>query len=144
MANDEKIQVDEVNIKDKFDLKAVEKLGTLSDSDYVKALPSLIQWTEDSNWPVSGPLAQVIFQRMPLSEDEVLKVLSASHSDDTWKWHLLSLYSQHLTKIPGETLLESMRRIVESPTDGEKQEEVDEMAREVLKKIEKMRGKSEE
>lgn len=123
-----------IDLKDKFDIEGVEHLRALPSEEFAESLPSIIEWTADSNWPVAKPLASLIFERLDISENEILKVLSTENHDDEWKFHLLSMWPDSLSH-PSKKLIESIQRIANSPTTGEIAENASTMAQEILKRL---------
>ena len=40
---------------DMYDINACEKLATASEDEVIKNLPELLEWLQDTNWPVASP-----------------------------------------------------------------------------------------
>ena len=116
----------------KSDYEACNNLALASDAEVSEKLIELLEWVQDINWPV----APLICDRLkkigsPLVEP-VKNILRGT--DDDWKYWIISGL---LRDTPKETicLLKSeLDKIVQNPTEGERTEEVDLVASEILVK----------
>lgn len=46
--------------KDKHDIAAVEKLGTMEVESVIPLLPQLLEWVQDMNWPIAEPMVELL------------------------------------------------------------------------------------
>ena len=120
--------------RNKQDFRRVNRLKDIKRSELVLLLPSLMEWIQDMNWPIANEVAELLLafpnEIVPLIKD----VLATT--DDVWKYWCLECL---VKKLPIELQMEfqsELIRIVETPTEGEKLEELDETAMEILQVIE--------
>lgn len=113
--------------KDKFDFETVEKLKNYSFDEIEPIIPILLEWLKDMNWPVSRPLANFL---VPYSEEissEVLKILQSK--DEMWKYWILLTFGK---SIKNKSVHQEITRIVQNPTKEEIENDVFEIAQEIL------------
>lgn len=80
--------------QDKFDLAAVERAGNLENSQLIPHYAALLEWVQDANWPVAGPVAQLLAQSGPEIVPHISAVLRTD--DDFWQQWILDLIVRHL------------------------------------------------
>ena len=113
--------------KDKFDIEAVEKLNDYSIEELKPIVPALLEWLQDGHWPVSYPIRLYLEKYVKDIQDEILEIFN---TDDTeWKHYILSFFGN---EINSERLISEIKRIATHPTDLEKTDELDEMAKELM------------
>lgn len=113
--------------KDKFDFETVEKLKNYSFDEIEPIIPNLLEWLQDMNWPVSKPIADFL---VPFSEEissEILKILQSN--DEMWKYWILLTFGK---KIKNRSVLQEITRIAKNPTKDEIDNDVFEIAKEIL------------
>ena len=76
--------------KDKHDIAAVEKLGTMEVESVIPLLPQLLEWVQDMNWPIAEPMVELLLhypnELTPLVEEVLLG------DDDMWiYWCLVAI-----------------------------------------------------
>ncbi|MBB6672885.1 DUF5071 domain-containing protein [Cohnella nanjingensis] len=91
--------------RDKHDFERVYNLPTLSPSIVNSIIPKLVEWLQDINWPIATEIAEFLLK----------------HPEET---------IPHIKEV-----LADLARIALTPTEGEKLEEVNETAQEILKMI---------
>ena len=114
--------------KDKFDFETVEKLKNYSFDEIEPIIPNLLEWLQDMNWPVSRPLANFL---VPYSEEissEILKILQGK--DEMWKYWILLTFGK---SIKNKSVHQEITRIAQNPTKDEIENDVFEIAQEILK-----------
>jgi len=113
----------------KFETERASALVRLGFPTIEPVLPQILEWLQDPNWPVAH-----IFQPLLVSIGRPLApyvqaVLAGK--DDGWKYSLLSA-----VVLPSSELAQALRpeleRIAGNPSAGESEEEVDQLAKEVL------------
>lgn len=114
----------------KTDSAPIERLEADRLGDQITTLvPYLLVWLQDGNWPVSSSAARFLLGVGRLLLEPVRAVLSSG--DDVWKyWVLERLVAEDHALRQGVGDL--LRRMAEAPTIGEREEGVDELARELL------------
>lgn len=113
--------------KDKFDFETVDRLKSCSYDQIESFIPELLEWLQDMNWPISQPIAEYL---LPFSEKiapEILKILQGK--DEIWKYWILVTFGK-ITK--DKLVLEEINRIAKNPTQEETDNEVSEIANEII------------
>ena len=118
--------------KNKFDITNVERLKNIEPKEAEPILEGLMEWIQDFNWPV----AQELIKALPRFHIQLVPVIQNifKTNDDIWKLWTLEL----LRSFPKKTLLMlqfDIERMAYFPTEGEKIEEVDKSAYEILSLI---------
>ena len=113
--------------KHKDDIKTAEKLNGYSIDEVRPIVPDLLEWLQDANWPVAYPVKLYLEKHVKHIQEEILEVFK---TDDTlWKYWVLSLLGEG---IDDERLIAEIKRIALAPTHLEKQDEVDQVANELM------------
>jgi hypothetical protein len=114
---------------DKFDTKRAEELVALGYPAVKMVLPSMLEWMQDLNWPVAHVLRPLLVSiGAPLAPD-IRSILETT--DETWKWSVLqSIVGQ--SRELAESLDSELRRLAESPTSSEVNEELDTLTQQIL------------
>lgn len=79
---------------------------------------------------MAEPLVEVLAHVGPPIGPHIVGILRSS--DDIWKYWVLSMLALRLSAEARETIIDECVRIINNPTDGERLEEVDLAARDVL------------
>jgi hypothetical protein len=103
----------------KDDQEVIEKLKQLSFEEIKPIIPDLLEWLQDINWPIAGPVADILEPFTDKIVPDILKVLNTN--DGLWKLWVLTCLAR-TTKDP--TLLKELERIAKFPTRDEIEEEV--------------------
>lgn len=116
--------------KDKFDIDSVNKLKALDINVIKPIISDLLEWTQDSNWPITKEIGNML---VPLGSELIpyLREIFDSN-DDCWKYSILV---NLIKKLPPTVLLEmqtDLKRLAFNPSEREIQEYVDEEAAEIL------------
>lgn len=119
--------------KDKFDVSGIEQLKAINVEEIEPILWELLKWIQDINWPIARELIEILprfhFQLIPY-------IKTVFDTDDSiWKCWVLWL----IEKFPEETikiLASDIRRIAYNPTIGERNEETNLYALDVISKFE--------
>jgi hypothetical protein len=119
--------------KNKHDFESIEALKRQSKAELRGVLPELIKWLQDGNWPISKSVEDILLrfgkELIPL----IRRIFQTN--DGQWKYFVLSGL---VNRLPLQILTEirpDLMRIKNSPTRDEKLEELDELADELLKKL---------
>lgn len=113
--------------KDKFDYETVDRLKSCSYDQIESIIQELLEWLQDMNWPISQPIAEYL---LPFSEKiapEILKILQGK--DEVWKYWMLVTFGK-ITK--DKLVLEEINRMAKNPTQEEADNEVSEIANEII------------
>lgn len=116
--------------KDKLDLEAVANLETCSISEIKNDVLKLLEWLQDMNWPVAGPICDYFAPFVNNIDDEIIYILRTN--DDVWKYWIINSLVGSSGVIPNDKIVKEITRIAKNPTDGEKGEGVQEAAIELL------------
>jgi hypothetical protein len=114
----------------KFDLDAVARARAAGYPEIGPVLPALLEWLQDGNWPVAGALVDVLALVGTPIGPHIVGILRGS--DDIWKYWVLTMLAPRLSVDAREAIIDECVRIINSPTDGERLEEVDLAARDIL------------
>lgn len=118
--------------KDKSDDSNIDELNTY-DIDRIRTIvPQLLEWLQDGNWPIANRIASYFQPRINKIEDEILAILNTN--DEIWKYYILLLIL-HANQQPGRKIMEEVSRIAISPKPSETEEELDEIARDIVNKF---------
>jgi hypothetical protein len=105
--------------KHKDDQGVIEGLKNLSFEEIKPIIPELLEWLQDINWPIAGPVAEVLEPFSDILVPDILKILKTN--DGVWKLWILTTLARN-TK--DQTLLKEIERIATFPTKDEIEEEV--------------------
>lgn len=120
----------------KEDLSFVRKLYEIQDIEIIKEdIPILLEWLQDFNWEQADIICDYLLQ-FPLKtfRTELENILDSN--DDMWKyWILLRLIKPTINKTDN-WIIPKIRLIAYSPSEGEIESEVNEIAQEIILEIE--------
>ena len=115
----------------KHDLERAQALIERGYPAVSPVLPDLFIWLQDGNWPVSHVIAPFLVSLGLIVVDEVRKILAST--DDIWKYWVLFFVIGESQELQ-EALHNELWRLATNPTVGEHLEDVDEIAREIIRK----------
>lgn len=101
----------------KDDQKVIERLKKLSFEEIKPIIPDLLELRQDRNWPIAGPVAEIL---KPFSDSivpEIIKILKTN--DGLWKWGTLTTLARTTTN---QMLLTEIERMAKFPTRDEIEE----------------------
>lgn len=105
--------------KHKDDQDVIQGLKNLTFEEIRPIVPELLEWLQDINWPIAGPVAEVLNPFSDQLVPDILKILKTN--DGLWKlWILTTL----VRNTKDQTLLKEIERIATFPTRDEIEEEV--------------------
>ena len=115
---------------DKHDTDAVDRAAAAGFPAVNAILPDLLEWVMDPNWPVAMDLYPLLAQAGP----EIVPAIRHAFEDKDagWHWALLCFLVPHLREPAWKMLRPDVVKIATSPTQGQREEEADQAAREVL------------
>jgi hypothetical protein len=119
--------------KEKGDIDTACRLTNYSYDEIKPIVNELLVWIQDMHWPLSSLVADYLESISEKLTDEILEVLKGN--DDIWKFNCLRLFSENTNKLIDERLLIEINRIALRPTKGEIEEDVNELAIEIVRKI---------
>ncbi|CAM2925196.1 DUF5071 domain-containing protein [Janthinobacterium lividum] len=115
--------------RDKHDTENAQALIALSWEELRPAMPQILEWVQDVNWPVAGILLPYLAGIGPRLAPYVKTVLASN--DEQWKYFVLQGIVRHSRELAFE-LDGELQRFAHAPTMGELEEGVAEVAREIL------------
>ncbi|EOR24601.1 DUF5071 domain-containing protein [Cytobacillus oceanisediminis] len=120
--------------RDKHDSERVNQLKNLSRKELVLLLPGLMEWIQDMNWPVAEEVSELLLT----CPDEIVPLIKnvLATNDDVWKYWCLIILVKRLPEDLRMQFKMDLIRLAESPTAGERLEELDEIALEILQMFE--------
>ncbi|WP_367646762.1 DUF5071 domain-containing protein [Ruegeria arenilitoris] len=116
--------------KDKHDLLATDRAREMGFPSLNEAIPELLFWVQDANWPVAEPIASVLQQAGPEIVPHITSVLVGS--DAVWKYWTIVLVIARSTPEVVTELRDELLRLANNPNINDRVESVDTVAREVL------------
>jgi len=121
---------------DKHDTVKIYQLSKFGYPYYKPILKELFVWIQDMNWPVARVIAPLLIKAGKDIVPEMKNILLTN--DDAWKyWSLTQVVRQMPDLIQKEIVTEilpELQRIALNPTESEVVEELDIIAKEILKK----------
>lgn len=117
----------------KTDDDRIEMIKNMDREQILPLLPGPLEWIQDMNWPVAPSVLELLLTFPEEIVPHVQDVLSSD--DDNWKWFILHFF---VIKLPVESRIqfrEYLTRVIETPTQNELAEELDEIAKEILESI---------
>lgn len=115
--------------RDKHDTQHAQALIALSWEELRPAMPQILEWVQDANWPVAAVLLPYLAGIGPRLAPYIKTVLASD--DEQWKYFVLLGIVRHSPKLAFE-LGGELNRLAHAPTFGELEEGVAEVAREML------------
>jgi hypothetical protein len=101
----------------KDDQKVLEELKKLSFEEIKPIIPDLLEWLQDMNWPIAGPVAEIL---KPFSDSIVPEIINILKTNDgPWKWGALTTLARTTTN---QMLLTEIERMAKFPTRDEIEE----------------------
>lgn len=120
--------------RNKHDFERVNKLKKMDRTELLPLLPGLMEWIQDMNWPIAEEVAELLLtvpnEIIPL----IIEVLATN--DNVWKYWCLEILVKRFPNELRKSFKSDLIRLIERPTPGEKLEELDEIALEILQLIE--------
>ncbi|MBS4209513.1 DUF5071 domain-containing protein [Bacillus sp. FJAT-50079] len=120
--------------RNKHDFIRVYQLKSIKRSGLIHLLPGLMEWIKDMNWPIAKEVAELLLT-FPNELVPLLKTVLATN-DDVWKYWCLECLVKKLPVELQMQLKDELVRLAKEPKEGEKLEELDETAMEILRMIE--------
>ena len=114
----------------KYDLDALARASAAGYPENGPVLPALLEWLHDGNWPVAAAVVDVLAGVGTPIGPHILGILRGS--DDIWKYWVLTMLAPRLSADARQAIIDECVRIINSPTAGERVEEVDLAARDIL------------
>jgi hypothetical protein len=93
-------------------------------------LPHIMMWLQDGNWPISKSLALFLASIGDPIIPEIRKVFATD--DYSWQWFVIVILVSELPPPVANQLRTDLERLANNPTSAERQNEIDEVARDVL------------
>lgn len=119
--------------KNKFDDSNVDKLNDLSSEEIIQIIPDLLEWIQDINWPIASSIIPILLKHQDIIVQNLIQILQPEQKDDVWKYWIINVIIKDFNDQNFQKVLEPIKRIAITPTDGEKTEEVQSEAIEILK-----------
>ena len=115
---------------DKYDLDSIKRLQSCSDNEILPYVVELLTWVQDINWPVAAPICKRLSE---LGETIIDPIISVLNSDDPiWKYNVITQIIISFREPIPDGIMESITRIINSPNEDEKLEEVDMVAKDIM------------
>ena len=101
------------------DFEAVNKLREKSIHEVKPFAMQLLEWLQDTNWPIANDLGDYLALNIHEIEDELITILDKENNDDSWKFSILYRVILPNEDRLSEKMLSALKRIYFSPTLGE-------------------------
>lgn len=119
--------------RNKHDFERVYKLKELDRKELLPLLPGLMEWIQDMNWPIANEIAELL---LTFPNEIVLIIKDVLTTNDVvWKYWCLEVLVKRLPEESRKLFKSDLIRLIERPTAGEKLEELDVTATEILRMI---------
>ena len=115
---------------DDFDIAAIDRAKSVGFPALNPAIPDLLEWVQDANWPVAEETALLLSDAGPAIVPVIKKVLAAL--DGVWKYWILEIVIPKLDPGVVALLHEDIVRLATAPTVDDRTEEADVAARDIL------------
>jgi hypothetical protein len=116
--------------KNKYDVEAVRFLNSCLLDNIKPDIPELLVWMQDLHWEVAHGIGSYLALYVNDIKTDLIKILNSN--DEFWKKGILfGLIGKHTQELD-EELASVIKRIAETPTNSEREEEVDIFAKEVV------------
>ncbi len=117
---------------DKIETEKAEAIVALGFPAVAPVLPLLVEWMQDMNWPVAQTLQPFLASIGAPLAPHIRHVLETD--DDIWKYWVVRCVVGESDEL-AQVLKPELLRLASLPTPGEADEEVDQMAREILERV---------
>lgn len=116
--------------KHKSDFDSINQLKLCSKEEIRPIIPELFAWLQDSNWPISAEVRSILFQ----FDMELIPVIRQilNSNDSSWKYFVLIHFCKQLPNALLEKLTYELNRLSTNPSENDKLEEIDQIAKEIL------------
>ncbi|WP_404529637.1 MULTISPECIES: DUF5071 domain-containing protein [unclassified Paenibacillus] len=117
--------------KHKSDFDSINQLKLCSKAEIRPIIPELFTWLQDSNWPISAEVRNILFQ----FDMELIPVIRQilNSNDSSWKYFVLIHFCKQLPNALLGKLTYELNRLSTNPSENDKLEEVDQIAQEMLR-----------
>lgn len=117
--------------KHKHDLRATDRVKETGFPSLNDAIPELLVWVQDANWPVAEPVASVLKNAGPKILPHIRCVLEGQ--DAVWKYWVIVLVIAESNPEVIEEVRDQLSRLAFNPSREDMRESVDNVAKQVLK-----------
>ncbi|UCE03873.1 MAG: DUF5071 domain-containing protein [Candidatus Latescibacterota bacterium] len=125
-------------IRDKHDVESARKLVALGYPVVAPALSDMMEWIQDMNWPVAKVLAPFLAALGEAVVPEVRRVLASD--DHLWKYWCINDIIGEMPVKAARQFTADLHRYALTPTEAERKEELDEVAKAALSRIDEQSG----
>jgi len=117
----------------KHDMAAVDRARTLGFPELNPAIPDLLIWVQDLNWPVAAAVADLLSGAGAELAPHLRDVFQSG--DAEWTANVLEHVCRQLPPHALQSLRNDFARIASDPTEAEREEGADTAARAVLSRM---------
>lgn len=125
-------RVEDLIPKNIFDFSGIDELKMLSDEEIMPIMPALLEWMKDMTWPIAKEMPMLLSEHQKVLIPCIIEALRPEQLECDWKTFIICILLPLLDKEYLSMLKVSLERIAESPTWGEKSEQTNIVARELL------------
>ncbi|MFL5743003.1 MAG: DUF5071 domain-containing protein [Flavisolibacter sp.] len=117
--------------KDKADTSTAKKLMGHNFEELKPIIPQLLEWIQDMNWPVAGPVSRYLESISEHLTPYIIEILRGD--DSTWKYWCLIVFGR--SKQIDPVLFQEIQRLKDYASKMDIEEGVLEVVNEILQKI---------
>ncbi|GFI04685.1 hypothetical protein IMSAGC005_03537 [Lachnospiraceae bacterium] len=125
-------RVEDLIPKNIFDFSGIDELKMLSDEEIMPIMPALLEWMKDMTWPIAKEMPMLLSEHQKVLIPCIIEALRPEQLECDWKTFIICILLPLLDKEYLSMLKVSLERIAESSTWGEKSEQTNIVARELL------------
>lgn len=112
--------------EDKHDIAAIERAMQVGFPKLNPLLPELLEWVQDSNWPVAPYTAELLLKAGPEIVPHIKNVLGSD--DGMWKYWTIELVVANLSPDISAEIRDELVRLASEPTEDDLECEADQAA----------------
>ena len=117
----------------KSDFARTDAIIALGYPAVAPVIPQLLEWLQDCNWPISHRIARFMVEIGEPVIPVVCEVFNGT--DGTWKYWCIVRFVNELPIAQAAKLRPELQRLAYHPTPSDHSDEVDEVAREALMRL---------
>lgn len=116
--------------KRQHDFDSVNKLKECDKDTLRKVIPDLLIWLQDTNWPISFAVRDILIQFDKELISHIKQILNSN--DAMWKYWIITELLNRMTQDAREKVRQELVRLSDNPEPCDVDAEVDEAAQELL------------
>jgi hypothetical protein len=127
------MRLEDILPKTKDDIDSIMKLKTYSFAQIQPVATDLLACLQDMNWPIAQYVADYLQPHTNELTDEIFEIFRSN--DEMWKYWIIIIFFVNANGKVNEILIHELIRMRDSPSSGEIDNEVNEVAKEALEHL---------